>query len=236
MYSIDVDEAGHNTHICTCYVWVIYCSDQILQGASRLTRLRRIMLNLTALRTYAQTAPESLPSSILFKHSSRNITVFDAYPKSIFHFLLLPRIQEPDLDASVLANLGSLLSGDKVKAKKVITSLWEDAQAVKKEILDEMVGRYGFKWDVWIGFHSAPSMQYVSILKAISWRHRDERTARHLHLHVLSADLLSDKMKNKKHYNSFHPKLGFFLHLEDILEWFDAAPTFFSNTVSQPIY
>jgi len=170
------------------------------------------MLNLTALRTYAQTAPESLPSSILFKHSSKNITVFDAYPKSIFHFLILPRIQEPDLDASVLANLGGLLSGDKVKAKKVITSLWEDAQAVKKEILDEMVGRYGFRWDVWIGFHGAPSMQ-------------------HLHLHVLSADLLSDKMKNKKHYNSFHPKLGFFLHLEDILEWFDAEPTFFSNTV-----
>lgn len=121
------------------------------------------MLDLTALRTYAQTAPESLPSSILFKHSSRNITVFDAYPKSIFHFLILPRIQEPDLHASVLANLGGLLSGDKVRAKKVIISLWEDAQAVKKEILDEMVGRYGFKWDVWIGFHGAPSMQYVSI-------------------------------------------------------------------------
>jgi len=38
-------------------------------------------------------------------------------------------------------------------------------------------------------------------------------------------------MKNKKHYNSFHPKLGFFLHIQEVLEWFDAEPTFFSNTV-----
>ena len=104
-------------------------------------------------------APESLPSSILFKHSSKNITIFDLYPKSIFHFLILPRIQKPD---PVLSNLGTLLnSGDKVRAKEVITILWEDAQVVKKEILDEMVSRYGFKWDIWFGFHSAPSIEYV---------------------------------------------------------------------------
>jgi len=168
------------------------------------------MSNLTVLQTYAQKAPESLPSSILFKHSSKNITIFDGYPKSIFHFLILPRIQKPD---PVLYNLGTLLnSGDKVRAKEVITSLWEDAQVVKKEISDEMVSRYGFKWDIWIGFHGAPSMG-------------------HLHLHVLSSDLLSEKMKNKKHYNSFHPKLGFFLDIQEILEWFDAEPTFFSDMV-----
>jgi len=164
---------------------------------------------LTVLRTYALTAPESLPSSILFKHSSNNITIFDAYPKSIFHFLILPRIQNPD---PVLSNLGTLLNcGDKVRAKEVITSLWEDAQVLKMEILDEMVSRYGFKWDIWIGFHGAPSME-------------------HLHLHVISADLVSETMKNKKHYNSFHPKLGFFLHIQEVLEWFDAEPTFFSST------
>lgn len=114
---------------------------------------------LTTLQTYAQKAPESLPSSILFKHSSKNITIFDGYPKSIFHFLILPRIQKPD---PVLSNLGTLLnSGDKVRAKEVITSLSEDAQLVKQEILDEMDTRYGFKWDIWIGFHGAPSMEYV---------------------------------------------------------------------------
>jgi len=192
------------------------------------------MSNLTILRTYAQKAPESLPDSILFKHSSSNITLFDAYPKSIFHFLILPRIQKPDLDSSVLADLRALLSGDKVRAREVITSLWEDAQVVKKEILEEMVGRYGFKWDVWIGFHGAPSMGYVSCLTYQGLDVMMNRAARHLHLHVLSADLLSEKMKNKKHYNSFHPKLGFFLPIEDVLEWLDAEATFFSNTVGWP--
>ena len=190
------------------------------------------MSYLTTLETYAQKAPESLPSSILFKHSLRNITIFDAYPKSIFHFLILPRMPKPD---PVLANLGALLNSDKDRGREVITSLWEDAQVVKKEILDEMVSRYGFKWDVWIGFHGAPSMAYVFYLKYQLNGH-NQRAARHLHLHVISADLLSESMKNKKHYNSFHPKLGFFLHIAQVLEWFDAEATFFSNTVSHPIY
>lgn len=52
---------------------------------------------------------------------------------------------------------------------------------------------------------------------------------RHLHLHVISADLCSPAMKVKKHYNSFHPKLGFFIPLDDVLSWFDAEDTFFSS-------
>ncbi|CAK5264575.1 unnamed protein product [Mycena citricolor] len=54
----------------------------------------------------------------------------------------------------------------------------------------------------------------------------------HLHLHVLSDDLCSDRMKHKKHYNSFHPKLGFFLSLDEVLSWFDAEPSYF-NSMSQ---
>jgi hypothetical protein len=36
-------------------------------------------------------------------------------------------------------------------------------------------------------------------------------------------------MKSKKHANSFNPKLGFFLHLDDVLEWFDAEPSFYDT-------
>ncbi|KDR81553.1 hypothetical protein GALMADRAFT_59127 [Galerina marginata CBS 339.88] len=172
------------------------------------------MSNLTILRTYAQSAPEALPASILFKHSSKNLTVFDAFPKSMFHFLILPRIREPKLDATTLSSLRALIITDKELAKDVITALAEEAKAVKKEIQDEMVNRYGFKWDVWTGFHGTPSME-------------------HIHLHVLSADLCSEKMKNKKHYNSFHPKLGFFLHIDDVLSWFEAEPSYYANLVKQ---
>lgn len=40
-------------------------------------------------------------------------------------------------------------------------------------------------------------------------------------------------MKVKKHYNSFHPKLGFFQHLDEVLSWFDAEPGYF-KTVGLP--
>lgn len=125
------------------------------------------MPDLAILQTYAQKLPQSLPTSILFRHSSKNITIFDAFPKSMFHFLIIPRVQEPHLDAASLSSLQSLLKGDKQQAKEVITALAEDATAVKKDIQDEMVQRYGFKWDVWIGFHGAPSMTCV-VLVAIS--------------------------------------------------------------------
>lgn len=55
---------------------------------------------------------------------------------------------------------------------------------------------------------------------------------RHLHLHVISADLCSPAMKNKKHYNSFHPGRGFFLHLDDVMSWFDAEPSFWKQVHS----
>jgi aprataxin len=48
-------------------------------------------------------------------------------------------------------------------------------------------------------------------------------------MHVMSGDLVSEKLKHKKHYNSFHPKLGFFLHIDEILSWFDAESTYYQN-------
>lgn len=56
---------------------------------------------------------------------------------------------------------------------------------------------------------------------------------RHLHLHVLSNDLCSEKMKHKKHYNSFHPKLGYFVHLDEVLSWFDEDPSYFARVCSR---
>ncbi|KAF8136623.1 HIT-like domain-containing protein [Boletus edulis] len=160
------------------------------------------MSNLTVLRGYAQHArPESIPDKCL--------TVFDAFPKSIFHFLVLPRIRPP-LNAGELANLRTLLKGDKARAKQVLLDLSDEADKIKKLIREEMLNRYGFQWEIWTGFHASPSME-------------------HLHLHILSNDLCSTRMKHKKHYNSFHPKLGFFLHLHDVLSWFDEAPSYFER-------
>jgi hypothetical protein len=56
----------------------------------------------------------------------------------------------------------------------------------------------------------------------------------HLHMHIISSDLCSPSLKNKKHYNSFHPKLGFFLHLDDVLEWFDGVDSHY-QMVKMPV-
>ncbi|KAF9005593.1 hypothetical protein BDQ17DRAFT_1353434 [Cyathus striatus] len=127
----------------------------------------------------------------------------------MFHFLVLPRIRD-DSDTSLLDNLHSLLNGDKQRASDILLDLREDVKNLRQEIEEEMMSRYGFKWDIWAGFHGTPSME-------------------HLHLHVLSADLCSDRLKNKKHYNSFHPKLGFFLHLDDVFSWFEQEPSLYSS-------
>lgn len=167
------------------------------------------MANLSLLRNYAQRDPDSLPNSIRFSYSDTTLTLYDAYPKSIFHFLILPRAFKSTKLAET-DSLRTLLLGDKKKAKEIISTLKDEAGDLRLEIEKEMVKRYGFKWEIWAGFHAVPSMRY-------------------LHLHVVSADLCSVKLKHKKHYNSFHPKLGFFLHLEEVLAWFEAGDNYFSS-------
>ncbi|KAG2054767.1 HIT-like protein [Suillus hirtellus] len=167
--------------------------------------------NMTIFRAYAQKSnPASLPPSILFSHSETCLTVFDAFPKSIFHFLVIPRVRPP-FNVYQLANLRSLLKCEKNCAKELLIDLSREANNVKKMIESEMFKKYGFKWEIWMGFHAIPSME-------------------HLHLHVLSADLCSPRMKLKKHYNSFHPKRGFFIHLSDVLSWFEADPSYYKTT------
>lgn len=121
------------------------------------------MSALTILRGYAQRAdPATLPLSILFEHTAKSLTIFDAYPKSHFHFLILPRANAySSLTLSDLANLGNLLKCDKTSAKELLTDLAEDASRVRKIIEDEMLKRFGFKWEIWTGFHAVPSMEYV---------------------------------------------------------------------------
>ncbi|KAF7966122.1 hypothetical protein HWV62_39988 [Athelia sp. TMB] len=155
------------------------------------------MSALTILRSYAQKShPETLPPSVLLEFTDSTITIFDAYPKSVFHFLILPRVKPP-LTIFELASLRTVLKTDKDHARAVLDNLGEEAKKVERQIREEMIKRYGYEWNIWTGFHAAPSME-------------------HLHLHVLSADMCSPAMKLKKHYNSFHPSRGFFLSLEEM--------------------
>ncbi|KAL5489856.1 HNT3_3 [Sanghuangporus weigelae] len=164
--------------------------------------------NRAILRTYAQLSePARLAPSIYFVHTEKTVTIFDAYPKAVFHLLVLPRIKDKEgpLSAANLTSLKKFLNSKQTNrkdARELLRRLKEDGEKVREMIKEEMRDRYGFVWKVHLGFHAVQSMD-------------------HIHLHVISEDLCAPGLKTKKHYNSFHPKLGFFLHIDDVLSWFE---------------
>jgi len=92
-----------------------------------------------ALRQYAtQPNPENLPSALRFSHNKTSLTIFDAYPKSIFHFLILARPTE-EVPANVLADLRTLLRSDKQRAKATLLALKQTSQEIQLQIEKEMV-------------------------------------------------------------------------------------------------
>ncbi|KAH9856923.1 hypothetical protein C2E23DRAFT_805970 [Lenzites betulinus] len=87
-----------------------------------------------------------------------------------------------------------------------------DAQEAVRLIEEDMRRTQGFVWEVLMGFHALPSVE-------------------HLHLHLVSGEFLGEYFKNKKHNNSFHPRMGFFLPLAEVLGWLDAdvGPSWFAT-------
>ncbi|GFZ45239.1 hypothetical protein JCM24511_02965 [Saitozyma sp. JCM 24511] len=141
------------------------------------------------------------------------MAIFDAYPKAKYHFLVLPRYpfpprSNPESRSSIvkldhLDSLRTLLLKTTADVREqVIGALADTAQEVEEMIRDEMIKTEGFEWGINIGFHAIPSMK-------------------HVHVHVISEDRMSDKLKTKKHYNSFRPDLGFFVSLRDVQHWIE---------------
>ncbi|BGP16410.1 hypothetical protein JCM10213_004034 [Rhodosporidiobolus nylandii] len=156
------------------------------------------------LQNYARMKdPErELDKGVLLRSDEKTLVIFDGFEKAKYHFLVMPRDPFPlpsgeKVPPKDLDSLNALLSGD--HALEVLKELERQAEEVKETIQEEMVKKEGWAWDVQVGFHAAESMK-------------------HVHLHVISGDLISPKLKNKKHYNSFHPTLGFFLPLADVLK------------------
>ena len=174
---------------------------------------------LKILRAYAKLDDASLaatlPPTVYFSHTRHTLTIFDAYPKALFHFLVLPRLRiaittsspaedgdedgrgelERDSDAvgasvkvvvadrtADLTSLRTLLqraasasaatasdtsidpdsdsdSDARERAKGTLSVLSDEATRLQGQIEREMQAHYGFKWPIWIGFHSIPSME-----------------------------------------------------------------------------
>lgn len=157
--------------------------------------------------------PESFPSSTVIYFTDDFVVVHDLYPKSTVHLLLLPRdpekftqhpfdaLEDPEFLAKAKQETDKLKRiaaselrrrfGRFSRSEKARSEAMESDPAPEPEDLPP-----GRDWEseIHVGIHAHPSMN-------------------HLHIHVISADRYSERMKHRKHYNSF--ATPFFVPIED---------------------
>jgi aprataxin len=156
--------------------------------------------------------PAKFPPGIVIRHDERTVLVRDAFPKATVHLLLLPRdpskrdlhprdalSDDPDFLGMVrteaaaavqlaASELSRLIGPYSASCKARIAAMEGD------ELPDELPAGRDFTRDLRVGIHAHPSMN-------------------HLHIHVVSRDMHSDRLKHQKHYNSFNT--DFFIPLAD---------------------
>lgn len=161
---------------------------------------------------------ETLPAGSVIFATPSFVAVHDLYPKATVHCLLLPRSPDKTLlhpfdafeDADFLtsvrveaANLKDLVARELQR----LVGEHSASEAPRHAVLDgdvepdrdaegNVLLPRGRDWmsEVKVGVHAYPSMN-------------------HLHVHVLSRDMHSDRVKVRKHYNSF--TTDFFVPLDD---------------------
>lgn len=131
--------------------------------------------------------PDKYQDCVIYK-DTKYVVISDAFNKSVIHYLLLPR------DLQITKQNPLTVFEDNGLRKEVAVLI----EKLKLMILDRL--KEEFEIDetedfIQVGVHSVPSMA-------------------NLHIHLLTKDLNSLKMKNKKHYNSF--TTDFFVNFDDL--------------------
>ncbi|KAK3902171.1 HIT-like domain-containing protein [Staphylotrichum tortipilum] len=152
--------------------------------------------------------PEEHPSVVL-RTTPHTVLIRDAFPKATVHLLLLPRspahyvLHPHDAfeDAEFLATMraeAEVARGLAAKELERRVGAWSETNRKREEAkgrgVEEGVSGRDYGREVRVGVHAHPSMA-------------------HLHVHVVSRDMHSEKMKHRKHYNSFNTP--FFVPLAD---------------------
>lgn len=137
--------------------------------------------------------------------------IHDRFPKSSLHLLLLPRdpsktrlhpfdaFEDAQFLSKVQTEAGKLRT---LAAAELRRKYGKDSGQDKKRhealevepVLDELPPGRDWEQDIMCGIHAHPSMN-------------------HLHVHVMSVDRYSERLKHRKHYNSF--ATPFFVSLDD---------------------
>ncbi|KAK3307272.1 HIT-like domain-containing protein [Chaetomium strumarium] len=154
--------------------------------------------------------PERFPAQVI-RATPYTVLIKDAFPKATIHLLLLPRSPAHYLlhphtafaDPAFLAMMREeAAEAAKLAAAELARQLgsFSATSRARSEAMDRGVsydqlppGR-DYSKDIRVGIHAHPSMA-------------------HLHVHVISRDMRSERLKHKKHYNSFNTP--FFVPLAD---------------------
>ncbi|EJS41584.1 hnt3p [Saccharomyces arboricola H-6] len=159
-----------------------------------------------ALKSYI-TNPETVDDGAVIFFNDEVTIIRDSFPKSECHLLVLPRSKQlsrghptSTIDSKFKNNFGPYVDSainyvfkhfqDKFQVKKSDQDMkteWDESVLKNKDIF---VNKF-----LQIGIHSVPSMA-------------------NLHIHVISRDYHSVRLKNKKHYNSFNTE--FFIDWDDL--------------------
>lgn len=156
-----------------------------------LARLKVTMSFRDALQSYIDN-PERHKDQVLWSNEDV-VIIKDLYPKSTFHYLILPKLHthEHPLHAFKKNELFYQKVENYVKLTKEILR-----QSLNKhDTFAKLDGENFVSTFVKVGVHSIPSL-------------------RNLHIHVISKDFHSPRLKNKKHYNSFNT--DFFVDFEKL--------------------
>ncbi|ETI21608.1 hypothetical protein G647_07955 [Cladophialophora carrionii CBS 160.54] len=155
--------------------------------------------------------PTSFSSDIVIQHNENTVLIRDAFPKATVHLLLLPRdstkwhinprdalddevflamVQKEAAEALQLAasELSRLIGPYSESCKARIAAMESDDPPA------ELPAGRDFSQEFKVGVHAHPSMN-------------------HLHVHIISRDMYSERLKHQKHYNSFNT--DFFIPLGD---------------------
>jgi aprataxin len=154
--------------------------------------------------------PERFPTQVL-RVTDRTVLIKDAFPKSTIHLLLLPRspdhyLLHPHTAFEDPAFLAMMREEAAVAAKLAAAELarqlgsFSASNRARDETMgkgvpyDELPPGRDYSKEVRVGTHAHPSMA-------------------HLHVHIISRDMHSERAKHRKHYNSF--TTPFFVPLAD---------------------
>ncbi|KAL1843179.1 hypothetical protein VTJ49DRAFT_2730 [Mycothermus thermophilus] len=170
--------------------------------ASKASQVKKNGIWRGALGEYT-THPERFPPNVVIRYTEHTVLIRDTFPKATVHLLLLPRSEEHSLRHPTAA-----LSEDP-EFLEIVKREADEAVRLAAAELERKVGSFsaankaryeamargdppdswprGRDWtkDVRVGTHAHPSMA-------------------HLHVHIISRDMHSEKMKHRKHYNSFN--------------------------------